>query len=201
MIRIVIFFILFFTLSSYMLKHSITQYYKFSTTESVTADRILWSSSTKLKWEDFRGVPDPLSKYRAMTFSKIDLKHELFNDRIVLEMSSSFNCLLSWSKNMKSNNLLEHEQLHFDITELAARKIRKECSQHISYNLSVSSNFIQVTYDYYDGHYRDSINAKYDMETGHGIITSKQKEWEINIAKELKELEAYTSPNVTIVRK
>src|SRR5690606_11605695 len=98
MIRIVISFILFFGLSSYMLKHSTMEYSKFSK-KSVATDRIIWSSSIKLKWEDFRGTPDPLSKYKAMTFSKIDLKHELFNDRIVLDTPCSFNCLLSWSKN------------------------------------------------------------------------------------------------------
>lgn len=195
MVRIFIFSISLLGLSSYILKHSVR-----SSKESVAADRIIWSSSIKLKWEDFRGVSDPLSKYKAMTFSKIHLKHELLNDRIILDISCSFNCSLSWSKNKKSDSLLAHEQLHFDITELAARKIRKECSQHTSDDLSLSSKFIQTTYNYYNAYYRDSVNAGYDLETDHGIIISKQKEWEKRISEELKTLESYSSTKVVIKR-
>ena len=66
---------------------------------------------------------------------------------------------------------------------------------------SLPSSFIQKIYNYYETHFRDSINAVYDLETDHGLIVTKQKEWERKIVKELKELEAYSSPNVVIKRK
>lgn len=163
-------------------------------------DRIEWSSDVKLTWKDFMGKPDTLSKYKAVTFTKIRVQDEKFDDKIILNFPATFNRSLSWTKDTKSTSLLRHEQVHFDISELVARKIRKDCSQHVSYDLSLSYEFIQNTYDYYRTYCLDSINDTYDSETNHGMIKSKQKEWEEKIAKELKDLDRYAYTKVTIER-
>lgn len=163
-------------------------------------DTIHWSSTRKLTWNDFKGKPDNKSEYKAMTFSKVEIKHKSFDNHFVIDITSVFSCPLSWSKNTESSRLLKHEQLHFDITEIAARYIRKEFIQHDITDMSLLSNSLQDIYRKYNRIFRDSINLMYDEETEHGTIADKQKEWEMKIAKELKLLEAYSSPRVVINR-
>lgn len=164
-------------------------------------DTIHWSSIRKLTWNDFNGKPDNKSEYKAMTFSKVEIKHESFDNHFIINIISVFSCPLSWSKNTESSRLLKHEQLHFDITEIAARYIRKEFIQHDITDISILSSSLQDIYNKYNRIFRDSINSMYDEETEHGTIADKQREWEIKIAKELKVLEEYSSPRVVIRRK
>lgn len=162
-------------------------------------NEILWSKSRKLAWEDFQGKPDKNSKFGAGTSARIGFKYEVFDDYIIFNFPAYFTCSLSWSKFKNSPELLKHEQLHFDINELAARKIRQECNKHESKKLSESSDIIQKIYDR-NHNYRDSIDNEYDSETEHGVNQSKQKEWELKIAKELAALDAYSLPQVKIKR-
>jgi hypothetical protein len=106
----------------------------------------------------------------------------------------------SWSKDKKSNSLLKHEQLHFDIAELTTRKLRQAYSTHVSYDIEATSLFIDSVFNRYSKIEFDSINALYDTETNHGIIETKQKVWETKITSELKKLEKYASTKVVIKR-
>ena len=199
MIRYIILFVYFYTLSSGLPDFSTLGALK-SSQQKIEYDRIVWSSTVKLTWQDFLGKPDTSSRYKAMTYTKVRLINEKLDDKIILNFPATFNRSLSWVKDTKSISLLKHEQIHFDIAELAARKLRKDCSKHVSYDLSSSYKFIQSTYDYYSINYKDSIDDFYDLETNHGMLKSKQKEWEDKIAKELKDLEWYADTKVTIER-
>lgn len=161
---------------------------------------ILWSPSRKLTWDDFQAKPDTTSHYKAITSSWIGFESEVFNDSIILSVPCTFIKSQSWSVSKKNVALLAHEQLHFDITELVARKIRKDCSKHVSSSLTESSKILQSYYDKYYDEYWDNLNKNYDTETNHSINKEKQKEWELKIAKELKALEKYSSTRVVIKR-
>lgn len=93
-----------------------------------------------------------------------------------------------------TESLLKHEQGHFDICEISARKVRKELLkqyQEIGY----------VTYEVYyeiienEMDMLASYQDQYDFETYHGAETNKQKEWDKKIEKELLELEPYSYEN------
>ena len=89
-------------------------------------DTIHWRSNYKLKGEDFKGKPDSNSTYAALTSTTISykiIKKDSFIDVIVC---CCFNKLWSWSKYKNSKSILKHEQVHFDISELFARKFRME---------------------------------------------------------------------------
>lgn len=163
-------------------------------------DRIEWSSTVKLTWKDFKGKLDTSSRYKAMIFNQIGVTDEKFDDKIIFNFPATMNRSKSWTKDTASTSLLKHEQVHFDIAELAARKLRKDCSQHVSTDVHRSFEFIQNTYDYYEIRYKHSLNKAYDSETNHGMIKSKQKKWEEKIAKELKELDKYSDTKVIIKR-
>jgi len=161
---------------------------------------ILWNSTRKLTWDDFQGAADSTSKYKALTYVQIGLKSEQYNDSICVDVPTYFYKSLSWSKSISNSSLLKHEQLHFDIAELMARKIRKEYSNYAFIDIKQGFKDLKDIYRKYYGTEFDRYNRNYDTETEHGTIAAKQKEWELKIAKELKALNAYSSTRVVIKR-
>lgn len=161
---------------------------------------ILWSSSRKLTWDDFQGNSDEKSEYKAMTYCKMSLNDSISSTAIFLNITCKFNKNNSWTKIKNSDYLLKHEQLHFDIAELIIRKVRKECSLLVSSDKDGTYAEIKKIYSKYVDIEWDSLNASYDTETSHGTIATKQKDWELKIAKELKALNAYSSTRVVIKR-
>jgi hypothetical protein len=95
--------------------------------------------------------------------------------------------------------ILNHEQLHFDICELYARKLRQRIAEKdftkVKDIVSVVSQFYEKTTSEYQ-----KRETAYDNDTQHGINAAKQKVWNETIARELAELEQFASPEVNIER-
>lgn len=164
-------------------------------------DFILWEKGVKLKWNNFRGIPNYNSKHSAITSTLIkDNQVGLLKDKILIDVSTYFSIGKSWVKKEKtSKNLLNHEQLHWDIAELSARKLRKIYSTHKSESLNESFQYFNEKYD-------EMIKEKrlfqdlYDKETDYSINKKKQKEWERKISLLLREYEEYSSVHVEVER-
>lgn len=168
-------------------------------------DRIVWDQSRKLTWKDFEGKPDKNDTiYDARTFTQIYFEYEEKDYSIDFDIPCYFYRNSSWSKSKSKKQtsiwLLEHEQLHFDITELMARKIRKEFSEYKSYNTQETSKALREIYDKYSGKERLKMNTAYDEETEHGTIRDKQKEWKKKIEKELYKLRRFSDTEVKVRR-
>lgn len=86
-----------------------------------------------------------------------------------------------------NDELLKHEQLHFDMAEIAARKIRRRFSEaHDACSddgdLEAINRFVgEVTRDY------RQEQAKYDQETKHGTFLFGQGKWESRVKAGLSE--------------
>ena len=160
-----------------------------------------WDPNQKLEWSDFTSMPDSLNQHRAMTFTKIKTKvHSYSIDSIVYDVYCYFDRDLSWTKDKSSQELLDHEQGHFDISELVTRKLRKE---YAKLNISdIEPSFLKLNdlFQKYAVNEKNRINNLYDSGTKHGVVVKKQKEWELFITKELKALDAYSSTRVVIKR-
>ena len=166
--------------------------------KSSTDSTILWNNDRTLDWSDFLAKPDSLSEYKAMTFVQIGLKSEQLDDRIIVEIPTCFYKNLSWTKSLNNPKLLKHEQLHFDIAELMARKIRKEFSKYVLKEFEIAYKDLKCIYRKYYGDEFDRYSKNYDQDTKHGTVESKQKQWELKIVKELKALEDYSTVKVII---
>lgn len=165
---------------------------------SSSEDRLLeWSSDYQLQWSDFEGKPPPGVKYKAMTHSRIGLDADFKDGSFIIDVNTYFIRNKSWSKNKGSEALLGHEQVHFNIAELIARKIRKAYSEHTATEVQKTGDFIQETYNEYYGPVWDSYDD-YDKETNHGINEDEQAKWAKKIQQELDELKDYSSPRVVI---
>jgi hypothetical protein len=157
-------------------------------------EKIRWEANLPLTWEDFKAKPDRSNSYSANTNSGISyswsystntgepvLKHEVY---------SNFYPQLSWVKEIHDETyLLAHEQLHFDISELHARKLRKaldeyQIGRNIRQDLKRLYNKIEAE--------RAAMQEQFDKETLHSENREAELNWRKFIAGELRRLESYS---------
>lgn len=173
----------------------------FSMQVSQKEELLLWSASRKLTWNDFKGNPESILDYKALTYVEIKSTPVRSNDEsITYNISCFFIKNLSWSSDKKSIALLKHEQLHFDIAELATRKIREKYSNYKIQDITTARAELTSIFHMYIDKERDSVNFLYDKETNHGVIESEQKRWEKKIASELKAMNKYSATKVVVRR-
>ncbi len=162
---------------------------------------IVWSAKNKLRWENFKGNPEKKGSHTAITATHIDLEFEINKDTLFVYIYSIMNPDASWVMRLDKNqhpsvNLLKHEQAHFDICEIFARKLRRSIigvkikEENVNTELTKLDELNDSAMHWYQ--------VIYDRETGHSSILTKQKEWEKKVIKELEELEAYSEPELRI---
>src|SRR5579885_2924178 len=90
---------------------------------------INWQAGRKLTWNDYYGKPDPASDAAASTATYLGIQYSFSNNTFQLKISCSFSKNKSWVR-YKNDFVLSHEQGHFDITELFARRLNKAMSEY-----------------------------------------------------------------------
>ncbi|WP_420399128.1 DUF922 domain-containing protein [Flagellimonas sp.] len=150
---------------------------------------ILWDASKRLSWSDFKGKVPPAAEPAATTASGISYRYSanLIHHEVKLdfEVNAYFYPNESWYKPEVCDELiLSHEQLHFDIAELFARKMRNKLRR-----TSFSDNVKQEIRDIYQDILQElqDFQDQYDWETGYSRNAKKQLEWNRKIAKALSE--------------
>jgi len=92
---------------------------------------IMWHPKRKLVVEDFKGSTEN-RPFQAVTFSGIEyvIKTNPIKGGYSISVTTRFDCLKSYFKRSDSDSaILAHEQLHFDITEIYARRFYKALLQ------------------------------------------------------------------------
>jgi len=107
------------------------------------------------------------------------------------DVEAYFNRKKSWSR-AKSPALLQHEQLHFDIAELYARKIREKISHMRSQGIRDIKQYNSAIKGLL--HESNLTDQRYDLETLHGALSKKQAAWERMIREQLIGLKDYKKP-------
>lgn len=159
----------------------------------VQGTEIKWNESAPLVWEDFSGTVDTASEFHAWTWSgfKYSYTWEIADGGPIVECSAYgfFDPAQSWVKTKKeSDELLKHEQGHFNISELYSRYFEERINA--------------FTFSYEAEHEIDSIynitfqelldmQVKYDLETEHYKNKEEQLRWENWIKAELKRLKEF----------
>lgn len=156
-----------------------------------------WSKENRLTWADFKGKPDLNSKRAAISDCRITSAMKGKKDSILFTVESFINLNGSWVKeNQKNDLILKHEQGHFDINEIFARKFRKALKEKKVNKGTINSEFRGMQSEYFN--LLNKEQALYDSETDHSTNTEKQLEWDKKISSELKELEQYGSATITV---
>ena len=153
---------------------------------------IPWQEGQKLTWDDFaKKRNNEANGLKALTTAGIGVEFECNGSEPKVLVSCHFKKNESWTRTTENDALLAHEQLHFDATELYARKLRKKLSE-LKDPCGKGSSKVQGIYNSNFKELHDYQNH-YDKQTKHGISKTKQSEWTEKVAKELKELEAFAS--------
>ncbi len=136
---------------------------------TVFSQKLVWKEGTKLNWSLFKSSENKMkSDSTIVSYSSCGLSYTAFkdkaNNKMKVRIDATFDPSKSWKHPIKTKNLnINHEQGHFDIAEIYARKLRKE--------------FLE--------------NVNYDSITKRGTNAEKQNELDAEIKAQLKKLERY----------
>jgi hypothetical protein len=163
-------------------------FFSFSSNNPEVNEVIVWNEYRPLTWEDFKGKRTEDAAGDAGTVVQIKAKPYMVKNEVRYDVSAVFVVNKSWS-DAQTKELLAHEQLHFDIAELYARKIRKvvaSLSEVGEDDVKVYNRAIQKLL-------RESneVDIQYDLETLHGAMLKRQAEWTQEVKSELKSLEPF----------
>jgi Tfp pilus assembly protein PilV len=159
-------------------------------------DSITWKAERKLSWNDFRGEPVLSTAIAAKTHYNFSRTWNARGFTLTTSMVSYFSPCLSWSKNKNSENLLAHEQGHFDLAEYFRRLYYKRITE-----ATYSPSTIQaVMRDVYRDVLKQSelMQQAYDNETMHSLKKEAQQQWLIKIADLLDSMRQYDKPEITV---
>jgi hypothetical protein len=152
---------------------------------------LAWSESRRLTWNDFAGLPDSRDPLHAITSTNIDMKAKCVAGTFKFEVKSVFLIDESWSKNKTSAPLLLHEQLHFDLTEIYARKIRKELNELKDACGADNAHINAIVSRIFEEWKREQ--DLYDKECDHGLDKEEQQKWADSISLRLSHTMVYQS--------
>ena len=156
----------------------------------------MWKADRKLTWNDFRGEPVLSTSVAAKTHYNFARAWNAKGFTLTTSMICYFSPCLSWSKNKNSENLLAHEQGHFDIAEYFRRLYYKRITEAY-----YSPSTIQATMkNTYRDVLRDSelMQQAYDNETTHSLNKEAQQQWLIKIADLLECVRQYDKTEITV---
>lgn len=163
-----------------------------SSSNTDSPDILYWTPDYRLTWNDFEGIPayehDNIS---ALTSSGIVHYAGCKDGKIIYKIQAYFEKNSSWVKSEAlTAHHLKHEQIHFDITELHARRLRKELENR-NFPCGEEAAFESFVTQYLRNW--ESDQSIYDLNTQHSIDEEKQTEWFHKVARELELLSDYAA--------
>lgn len=156
---------------------------------------IVWNEYRPLTWDDFQGKRAEDAAGDAGTVVQIKAKPYMVKDQVKYDVAAVFVKNKSWS-DAQTKELLAHEQLHFDIAELYARKIRQVIAELAEAGEEDVKNYNRAIQKLL--HESNEVDIEYDLETLHGAMQNKQAEWSKNVKTELKALAQFKKHKTVI---
>lgn len=155
---------------------------------------LAWSASRPLSWADFQARPGAPVNLAALTSANIDVKVGCSDFKFSAAVKAVFTPTESWVREpgKASAQLLRHEQVHFDLTEVHARQMRQKLAlmQFDCDKLQPAlNNYTKVAFLAWQRE-----EARYDQETNHGLNAARQQQWEAAVQQRLEKLSAYALP-------
>jgi hypothetical protein len=150
-------------------------------------EAILWSPEYRLSWEDFKGQPPDTGRVAATTASGISYYFSSTETNGKMEVDFTVRTYFypqkSWYIPEICNAvILSHEQLHFDIAEMFARKMRRQLAAR-----QFTSNIKAEVREVYQQINKElaEFQEQYDRETDFSRNPARQKAWNAAIKEAL----------------
>ena len=159
--------------------------------EDLAADSAFpWSATRRLAWSDFRGRPPgsgpEVAKTAYALFYAWKCRGEAFEFRVI----ATFRPRQSWVKTIAltdtllRRSALRHEQTHFDLAEVHARRMRRyfdglsgACRKSDNELTQLAGRLIND---------EKAEQQRYDAETNHGLRSEEQAAWNAEVARQLR---------------
>lgn len=151
-------------------------------------DVIPWKSSLKLKWADYLGKPEAAAQAAASTATYLGIEYKFTDNVLGYKITCSFSRTRSWVMH-QTDHILAHEQGHFDIAEVFARKLNKEMKEYV-FNKNTYRTDLKRIYDDVLLQ-KETMQNDYDRETNHSIDKEKQLVWQGRITELLMAYKAF----------
>jgi Bacterial protein of unknown function (DUF922) len=155
-----------------------------------TEEFLRWNANKRLTWNDYKAAANPDSDAAASTSTILSIEYKMSSSNFGYTINSYFSKTRSWGLH-KTPYILSHEQGHFDIAEIFARKLHKEMSSYVfnkkTYQKELKKIYEDVSED------KDEMQNEYDKETNHSINKEKQAAWLKKIETLLKEYEPWSN--------
>ncbi|MEO8760623.1 MAG: DUF922 domain-containing protein [Bacteroidia bacterium] len=159
-------------------------------------DTIVWQADSLLKKEDFKARYKGSNGPLGFTDAAIFIYPGENSGQLIFYVEALF--FKSKSYIVKySEYVLKHEQIHFDIAELYARKLRQKIADTDFKKVKdvrgeITRFFRQTFADF------KKEEEKYDKDTQHGLNPAKQQLWNDDIQNRIKELDKYSDSAIDI---
>lgn len=158
-------------------------------------DILFWSKDLRLTWDNFKGPVPQEDSHHARSYCKINCTYKVVSDSLNISITTSFSVNKSWAKAERTDDLLNHEQRHFDVEEIYSRKFRQYAARwkgvpDIGTYLKTGNDSI--------GKECTSFQDKYDTETDHSKKQTAQKKWNKKIDSLLTVYSSYENSLVKI---
>jgi hypothetical protein len=154
------------------------------------ANLVEWNVSRKLTWEDFKAAPDPASSNAALTSSSINVEFGYDDQELQFTIKCRFDKTKSWVR-VRNAEILAHEQGHFDMAELHARKLNKALKGYHFNGKTVSEDINRIYDSVMTLHH--TAQSEYDKETDFSRSKEKQAIWQKKIADDILQLKAFAN--------
>jgi len=162
----------------------------------ISCDGIIWDSNRKLSWSDFMASANQSIPYAAMTFESINYSYNWVDNRLHFESKTAFSPCLSWTKYQEAENLLLHEQGHFNVAEIFRRLLVKSVLENEINSSGVKSKLSTIYQDIVQQ--KEAFQKQYDLETDYSRDVEKQLQWSKNIEKMLRQLDQYNKESIEV---
>lgn len=137
-------------------------------------DYIPWTMERRLHWDDFLCDPLTNSDAVASTSTSLGIAYQVEHGELTYKITCNFSKNKSWGL-LKTDYILAHEQGHFDITEIYARKLYRALQEYSfnkrTYRRDVNDIYKAIVQE------KEDMQAAYDGETDHSRNRKIQMEW------------------------
>lgn len=171
--------------------------------QKVISDTMVQWSPTPLKWPNFTILPDTANTGSLVAYTVTKFFYLKRNVRqhgkefLDVKIINNFWKTKSWVKKSYMNDtiLLKHEQGHFDISEIYARRLIKKLA-----SVYLPPDYLKELIRISDDNYAliQQAHLNYDKATDHGSNRFMQEIWNRKIQEELEELIQYSKKQVLI---
>jgi hypothetical protein len=166
----------------------------------LAADRAFaWSAGRRLVWNDFQGAPPSEGSEAAKTSYTLYYAWKCSGTVFEFRAIAGFRPRQSWVKAIVLNDstqhrtVLRHEQTHFDLAEVHARRMRRAygdlarpCAKT---DAELSALAQRLTEE------ETAEQRRYDAETDHGLLADQQAAWSRDVAQRLAGSSRWVNPD------